>query len=56
MYRAFYENLTFAWLPAATTVFFVTVFALALVKLFVLNRKQDFERVAALPLDKENGT
>jgi hypothetical protein len=54
MYRAFYENLTFAWLPAATTIFFVTVFAAALLKLFVFNKSRDFERVAALPLEKEN--
>ncbi|MBL8951574.1 MAG: hypothetical protein JNK82_12405 [Myxococcaceae bacterium] len=54
MYRSFYENLSFAWLPTATLVFFLTVFALALVKLFVLNGRRDFEHVAALPLEKEN--
>lgn len=54
MYRSFYEHLSFAWLPAATTIFFVTVFALALVKLFVLNGKKDFDQVSALPLEEEN--
>ena len=56
MYRSFYENLSFAWVPTATMVFFLTVFVLALVRLFILNRSRDFERVSALPLEKENGT
>lgn len=58
MWRAFYANLDFAWLPSATTLFFVSVFCIALFKLFVLNGKSDFERVAALPLndEKENGS
>lgn len=54
MYRAFYENLSFAWLPAATTIFFVAFFVGALVKLYVLNGRKDFDQVASLPLDKEN--
>jgi hypothetical protein len=51
MYRAFYENLTFAWLPQATTIFFALFFAGVLLRLFVFNGKEDFERIAASPLD-----
>ena len=55
MYRAFYAGLDFAWLPAATTIFFVAFFLGALLKLYVLNGRKDFEEVSALPLDEENG-
>jgi cbb3-type cytochrome oxidase subunit 3 len=51
MYRAFYENLTFAWVPVAATLFFVAFFAAVVARAFVFNRRRDFERVASLPLD-----
>jgi cbb3-type cytochrome oxidase subunit 3 len=51
MYRAFYESLTFAWLPAATTIFFVAFFGLVLV--FALGRSRRFDDVAALPLKED---
>jgi hypothetical protein len=50
MYQAFYSQLTFAWLPQLATLFFVTVFAIALVRLFVLRRRHDFDSIAAMPL------
>ena len=53
MYRSFYEQLSFAWLPAATTIFFVTVFTVALIRLYVLRGVKDFEQVSALPLENE---
>ncbi|MBK7859898.1 MAG: CcoQ/FixQ family Cbb3-type cytochrome c oxidase assembly chaperone [Archangiaceae bacterium] len=53
MYRAFYQQLTFAWLPAATTVFFVAFFAAVLLHLFLLKRRGDFQQVSTLPLDEE---
>lgn len=53
MYRSFYQQLTFAWLPQATTVFFVAVFIAVLVRLYVLHRARDFDPTAALPLDDD---
>jgi hypothetical protein len=53
MYRAFYENLTFGWLPQATTIFFCTFFVAVLLRLFVFNSRRDFERVESLPLEEE---
>lgn len=50
MYKAFYSQLTFTWLPQAVTLFFVAVFAIALVRLFVLRRRRDFDSIAAMPL------
>jgi hypothetical protein len=50
MYKAFYEQLTFTWLPLAATLFFVAVFAIVLLRLFVLRRRKDFDSIAALPL------
>lgn len=53
MYRAFYEHLSFAWLPQATAIFFCTFFVAVLLRLFVFNRGKDFEQVAALPLEED---
>lgn len=50
MYKAFYSQLTFSWLPEAATLFFVAVFAIAMVRLFALKHRQDFDSIAALPL------
>jgi hypothetical protein len=53
MYRAFYESLTFAWLPVAATLFFVAFFAGVLV--YALGKKRDFTGIAALPLHEGSG-
>lgn len=50
MYKAFYAQLDSTWLPQAATLFFVAVFAIALVRLFVLRKRQDFDSIAAMPL------
>jgi cbb3-type cytochrome oxidase subunit 3 len=53
MYRAFYESLSFAWLPQLTTLFFVSFFLGVLVRLFWRRKKSDFDSIAALPLTDE---
>jgi hypothetical protein len=52
MYRAFYEGMTLAWLPPAAMLFFIAVFFAVLLKAYVFNGSKDFERVASLPLEK----
>ena len=52
MYRTFFEGMSFAWLPTATTVFFVVFFVGVVLKAYVFNGRKDFERVASLPLDE----
>ena len=55
MYKAFYEQMTFAWLPQATMLFFLGVFLIALARLFVFRRRKDFDQIAALPLSDDEG-
>ena len=50
MYKAFYQQLTFDWLPQVVMVFFFTVFLLALAWVFLIRRRRDFDSIAALPL------
>ena len=51
MYRAFYESLTFAWLPTAATLFFVAFFAGVVVFAW---RKKSFDDVSTLPLEEDS--
>jgi hypothetical protein len=53
MYKAFYAQLTFAWLPQVVTLFFFAVFLIALARLFVFRRGKDVESIAAMPLKDE---
>lgn len=53
MYKQFYESLSFAWLPMLTMLFFLGVFASALLRLFVFNKQGDYDAVAALPLQRD---
>lgn len=50
MYKAFYQQLTFGWLPQLTTIFFFALFVLALAWVFVIHRRKDFDSIAAMPL------
>jgi hypothetical protein len=52
MYRAFYDTMELAWVPAAAMLFFIAVFFAVLLKAYVFNGKKDFERVASLPLEE----
>lgn len=53
MYKHFYANLDFPWLPTATLFFFLGVFTLALLRLFLFKTRHDFDAVASLPLERE---
>jgi hypothetical protein len=50
MYREFYAALPSTLLPIVVMAFFVVVFAVVLLRTFVLKRRRDYDRMAALPL------
>lgn len=50
MYREFYAALPSTLLPIVVMAFFLAAFVLVVVRTFVLKRRRDYERVAALPL------
>ena len=53
MYKQFYASLDFAWLPTLTLLFFLGVFAVAILRLFLFKTRHDFDAVASLPLERE---
>jgi len=50
MYRDFYSALPSTLLPIVVMTFFLVVFAVVLLRTFVLRRRRDYDRLAALPL------
>jgi len=50
VFREFYSALPSTLLPLVVMVFFAVVFAGILVRTFVVKRRHDYDRVAALPL------
>jgi hypothetical protein len=51
VYREFYSALASTALPLAAMGFFVVAFLLVLLRTFLLRRRDDYDSVAALPLD-----
>lgn len=54
MYKQFYEGLQATHLPLATLFLFIAVFAVSIIRLFVIKKKQDFDGVAQLPLGDDH--
>lgn len=50
MYREFYSALPSTVLPIAVMAFFLAAFVIVVLRTFVLKRRRDYDRVAALPL------
>ena len=50
MFREYYSALPSTLLPLVVMVFFAVVFAGILLRTFVVKRRHDYDRVAALPL------
>lgn len=51
MWKSFYAGMAFTELPLFALLLFVTLFGVMLTRIFILKRKQDFDPLAALPLD-----
>jgi len=56
MYREFFANLESATLPLVAMGFFVLAFVLILLRTFVYKSKDDYDDVAALPLEDREAT
>lgn len=50
MYREFYSALPSTVLPIVVMAFFLVLFVVVLLRTFVLKRRRDYDRLAALPL------
>ena len=53
MYRTFYEDMPYPWLPVVVMLAFVGVFAAVLIRTFVFRRRADFDPMASLPLQDD---
>jgi hypothetical protein len=51
VYRDFYSALTSTALPLAAMGFFLVFFLFVLLRTFLARRREDYDSVAALPLD-----
>jgi len=50
MYREFFAGLESIELPLVAMAFFVLIFAVVVVRTFVIKRRRDYDEMAALPL------
>ncbi len=53
MYQEFYRDSALLHLPLFTLIFFVAFFVAVVAWVFVMNRKDRFDRMAQLPLSAE---
>jgi cytochrome c oxidase cbb3-type subunit 4 len=51
MFRQFFAGMEWSFLPLFAMGVFLTVFTLVVVRVFVLQKRSEFDALAALPLD-----
>ncbi|MGA9523864.1 MAG: CcoQ/FixQ family Cbb3-type cytochrome c oxidase assembly chaperone [Myxococcaceae bacterium] len=51
MKQQFYEGMDLTFLPLFTLVLFVSVFLIAIVRMFVFRRAEHFDNLARLPIE-----
>ncbi|MDX2022570.1 MAG: CcoQ/FixQ family Cbb3-type cytochrome c oxidase assembly chaperone [Deltaproteobacteria bacterium] len=52
MYHKFYEGMNYADLPLFALLLFLSTFAAVVLRVTVMKKRQDFDRVSRLPLDE----